>query len=85
LEKESGGKMFVGTFYFLGLSAHPMSMITTVGKHLGYSGMKTGGKTFVGHLGLLAFSPRIMITMIVLVVVVYLMSTLSPLQVEEIF
>jgi len=31
LEKESGGKMFVGTY---GLFAHSMSMIATVGKHL---------------------------------------------------
>jgi len=31
LEKETGGKMFVGTYR---LFAHPMSMITTVGKHL---------------------------------------------------
>jgi len=31
LEKETGGKMFVGTYR---LSAHPMSTITTVGKHL---------------------------------------------------
>jgi len=31
LEKETGGKMFLGTY---GLFAQPMSMITTVGKHL---------------------------------------------------
>jgi len=30
-ENETGGKMFVGTY---GLFAHPMSMITIVGKHL---------------------------------------------------
>jgi len=31
MEKEKGGKMFVGTY---GLFVHPISMITTVGKHL---------------------------------------------------
>jgi len=31
LEKETGGEMFVGTYRLL---AHPMSMITTVGKHV---------------------------------------------------
>jgi len=31
LEKETGGKMFIGTYR---LSAHPISMITTVGEHL---------------------------------------------------
>jgi len=31
LEKETGGKMFVGTY---GRVVHPMSMITAVGKHL---------------------------------------------------
>jgi len=31
LEKETGGKMFFGTYRLL---AHPMSMITAVGKHL---------------------------------------------------
>jgi len=31
LEKEIGGKMFVGTYRSF---AHPMSMRTTVGKHL---------------------------------------------------
>jgi len=31
LEKETGGKMFVGTY---GILAHPMSMITTVVKDL---------------------------------------------------
>jgi len=40
LEKETGGKMFVGTY---GLFARPMSMITTVGKHL-------LGNEDVGHL-----------------------------------
>jgi len=30
LEKETGGIMFVGTYRLFG---HPMSMITTVGKH----------------------------------------------------
>jgi len=31
LEKKTGGKMFVGTY---GLFAHPINMITIVGKHL---------------------------------------------------
>jgi len=31
LEKQTGGKMFVGTYR---LFAHPMSLIATVGKHL---------------------------------------------------
>jgi len=31
LEKETSGKMFVGTYRCF---AHPMSMITTVGQHL---------------------------------------------------
>jgi len=31
LEKETGGKMFVGNY---GLFAHPMNMMTTVGKYL---------------------------------------------------
>jgi len=47
LEKETGGQMLVGTYR---LFAHLMSMITTVGNT--YSEMETGGKMFVGHLGL---------------------------------
>jgi len=58
LEKETGCKMFVGTS---GLFAHPMSMITTVGKHL--LGNGDSGKIFVGHLR--AFSPRNMIIMMI--------------------
>jgi len=57
LEKETGGKMFIGTY---GIFAHPMSMITTVRQHL-YSEVETGGKMFVGYLW--AFSPRIMMMM----------------------
>jgi len=53
LEKETGGKTIVGTY---GLFAHPMSMITAVGKHL--LGKETGGKMLLGHLQ--AFSPQIL-------------------------
>jgi len=52
--------MFIGTY---GIFAHPMSMITTVGKYLAYWEMETGGKMFVGHLR--AFSPRIMLMMMI--------------------
>jgi len=51
LENETNGKIFVGNGR---LFAHPMRMITTVGKHL----LGNGDRSLDTHLR--AFSPRIM-------------------------